>query len=162
MKILFTASKNPNLFSRAISIFEKSKFSHVLIETDLYIPGTKDPLCFQSSWNSGFNLTPKSIAVGDKIAEEYEDGLALDWRFIRKLLAQFGGAQNYGWPQAAGRVLRYFKIKEPKWLFSNYAKSAYCSKLILLMWAKGNFPCNLDLNLSGPEDLRVFLKNRKL
>lgn len=158
MKILFTSSKNPNFFSKLIMAVEGTKYSHCLIETDLLFPGTSDPFVLQSTWSQGFVLTPKSLAIGTKETLEFEDGLPFDWKFTRKLLEQFQGTQFYGWPQVLGRALGIFKIKPPKWLLARYSTSAYCSKLILLLWAKAHKPCDLDLNTTGPRLLLEFLQ----
>jgi len=161
LKILFTASKNPNFFSRLIQAVEGTKFTHVLIETDLCIPNSNDPLCFQSSWSGGFNLVPRSIAVGTKEVLEFDDGLPLDWKFIKKLLEQFSGFYSYGYPQILGRALGMIGVKPPKWLLERYSQSGWCVKVVLLLWAKAKKPCHLDLNLTGPAALLKFLQDTK-
>ena len=160
MKIIFTASRNPNFFSRLIQAVEGTRFTHVMIETDLYWPNSKDPFVLQSTWSQGFVLTPRSIAVGTKETLAFEDGLPFDWKFTRKLLEQFQGAHLYGWSQILARGLESLNIKPPQWLQKRYAGQGWCVKVILLLWSKAQKPCPLDLNTTGPKALLEFLQKQ--
>ena len=157
MKIIFTQSKHPNLFSKAIASLEKSPWTHVLIETDLLFPETNEPFLFHSTWSGGFTLTPKKEMLSNRMFVEYEDGLALDWKLIRKLMQQYGGFNHYGWGQAIGHVFRALGLHEPKWLVERYKKEAYCSKLILLIWEAKNKKHFLDVDRCGPGELERYL-----
>lgn len=152
MILIFTKSKIPNFFSRAIAFFQDSPWTHVCINTEFLLPN-KDYLGIQSQWNTGVMLAPLSLMTKGKIIRTYKIGEPLNWARVPVEISRFGGAEKYAWAQYLGHILRFVKIKEPEWLTKYYRKQTYCSELVLMELQRQSILLELDPNKTGPGDL---------
>lgn len=161
MKIIFTASKNPNFFSKLIAQFQGSEFTHCLIETNITIPGTNEPLVLHSSWSQGVVLVPKlEMTKGRKIFEvncEHE----IQWPHLRSFIRKYSGFLNYGWASYAAHLFKVINQPIPAWLAKKMDQQVNCATLLARYFAAINFTNKLDPNYSTPHDLIKLFKNIK-
>lgn len=158
LKIIFTASKNPNFFSKMISAIEKTPYSHVVIDTGTSIQDER--LVLHSQWNKGLTLDLYSVVVGNKNTHEFEIAdIPFDWDLAIRSMKKHTGFENYGWAQIAGHVFRLFHLKEPKWIASRYSNETYCSEIVLLHLQKRGLFMDLNPNTTGPGELFRALQN---
>lgn len=145
MKIVFSTSRNPNFFSRAIKWYTKSKWSHVFLKLDDKIQ--KDGLIIESAGHGGVHIDVFSKHK-DKILEVYQ--LKNDYNDIRCLYPYIG--DNYGYLQIIGYpIAKLLNLKK-----NPFGGGYVCSELVLRWLSKSPLSKefeHLTYNETTPQDL---------
>lgn len=145
MRIVFSASRNPNIFSKAIQWYTKSKWSHVFLQLEDKIQN--DGLTIESATHGGVHIDVFS-KYSHKITEVYE--LKEKYNDISCLYPYIG--DNYGFLQIIGYpIAKLLRLKR-----NPFGGGYVCSELVLRWLSKSPLSKefeHLGYNEATPEDL---------